>query len=262
MRAGLLGLAAILLAVAEAELILVTHGGPPFRDALLLAGLTVPIAWRRQAPLGVAVAVMSVLVLGSVGADPLLGVVQSPIFPVLIVTYTVASYSPSARAWVGLAVCVAGPELAALLAAGGVGAAEISLVLPVACWVAGRAARAYRDRAHDASVAFRHHKSDKRPSQPGDFLQCVHNLHALLHSKVCSDNDGYDLNAATRPHLDLRHAELCSGQYPALGHSGLRSTRRPCFPYLCHLVVVWLQEIVGSDGRLPPLQSGAWRHGK
>jgi signal transduction histidine kinase len=84
-------LAAILLVVAETELLLVTHGGPPPRDALLLAGLAVPIAWRRRAPLGSACAVVAVTVACSVGANPLLGVVQSPIFAGLIPPYTVAA---------------------------------------------------------------------------------------------------------------------------------------------------------------------------
>ncbi len=145
------GLATILFAVAETELVLVTHGRPPAGDALLLAGLTVPIAWRRRAPLGVAGAVMSVLVACSFGTNPVLGVVQSPILVALAVSYTVAAYSSSGRARVGLAVCLVGPELAVLIAAGGVGAAEISLVVPVVAWVDGRAVRVYRDRGDEMS---------------------------------------------------------------------------------------------------------------
>jgi signal transduction histidine kinase len=144
-------LAAILLAVSQTELMLVTHGEPPPRDVLLLAGLAIPIAWRRRAPLGVACAVMIVLVASSIGANPLIGVVQSPIFVGFIPSYTVAAYAGGTRVWVGLAVCLAGPELAVLIAGGGVGASEIALGLCAASWVTGRALRAHRERADELS---------------------------------------------------------------------------------------------------------------
>jgi signal transduction histidine kinase len=145
-------LAAVLLAVSETELFLVLHRGPLLRDALLLAGLAVPIAWRRRAPLGVACAVMIVLIGCSVGTNSVLNVVQSPIFDGLILPYTVAAYASSrARAWVGLGVCLAGPELAVLIAGGGVGSSEIAIGLCAASWVTGRALRAHRERAEELS---------------------------------------------------------------------------------------------------------------
>lgn len=145
-------LATILLAVSETELLLVTHGGPPLRDVLLLAALAVPIAWRRLAPLGVACTMMIVAVACSVGTNPLVGVVESPIFAGFIPPYSVAAYaSTRARAWMGLVVCLAGLELAVLIAGAGVGASQIALATCAASWLTGRALRAHRKTADELS---------------------------------------------------------------------------------------------------------------
>jgi signal transduction histidine kinase len=81
------------------------------RAVLIPAGLamTLPLAWRRRAPLPVvvvgmsALAISAVVVPGSTGAEP-----ETTLIPLLLATYSVGAYADRRPAFAGLAVTWAG----------------------------------------------------------------------------------------------------------------------------------------------------------
>ncbi|MGO9753219.1 MAG: sensor histidine kinase [Solirubrobacteraceae bacterium] len=137
-------IALTLLIACEIELLFDPHrGGPLPLEVLLLAGMTIPIAWRRTAPLGVACVVVAVIVLASINPINVLDLaaVQVVLF---IPPYSVAAYESRTRALIGLAVCAGGLELAVVIGQAGAGSAIFVLVICAASWGTGRALRSRR----------------------------------------------------------------------------------------------------------------------
>ena len=73
----------------------------------IVAALTVPIAWRRRAPLAVACVVMTAAV-ALAALLPEFNSLASPMFVLVIPPYSVAANEGRQRALAGLAVCLAG----------------------------------------------------------------------------------------------------------------------------------------------------------
>ena len=102
-------LAAVLLVICEADVI----GAADGRNARTLAAiaivavLTVPIAWRRRAPLAVACVVMTATV-ALAALLPEFNSLASPMFVLFIPPYSVAANEGRRRALAGLVVCLAG----------------------------------------------------------------------------------------------------------------------------------------------------------
>jgi signal transduction histidine kinase len=108
----------------------------------VVAGMTVPLAWRRRAPLPVTVVVMAMLVfLKAIYGD--FHELSFPLFAVLIPPYSVGAREPRARALVGLAVCIAG--VFSIHAVGSDdGSFAFIVAMVTASWVAGQVVRARR----------------------------------------------------------------------------------------------------------------------
>jgi signal transduction histidine kinase len=145
-------LAAVLLAVCEAEVITDTVGDhghdhwPLAANILIVVGLTVPLAWRRRKPLASLVVVMSTVPL-MIEALADVKTVNFPQLVLFIAPYSVAAYSARPRALLGLAytgiVLVANNLL-------GTSPASSWVFVVAACgvpWIVGRILRARRETA-------------------------------------------------------------------------------------------------------------------
>ena len=100
-------LAAVALVAFEIEILTTTHrSGPLVLNVLAAAAITLPLAWRRRAPLAYACLTMGLAVLTTATLTDLtaLGIPQ---FVLIIAAYTVAAHEPKTRALIGLAVCLA-----------------------------------------------------------------------------------------------------------------------------------------------------------
>ena len=142
-------LAAALLLACEAELVvhLLDHpGGRPLLAIAAVAAMTVPVAWRRQAPLAVACVVTGAVVVLAL-ALPDFNAVQSPTFVLFIPPYTVAAYESRSRALAGLAVCLAAPSLLNALHPAGTGSWAFAVGMCGASWTTGRVLHARRTLA-------------------------------------------------------------------------------------------------------------------
>ena len=145
-------LAVLLLVACEVEVVVDTIGDhghdhwPLAANILIAAGLTVPLAWRRRAPLASLVAVMSCVPLIIVGlAD--VKTVNFPQLVLFIAPYSVAAYSQRRRALLGLGYT--GLVLVAnnLLEPAATSSWVFSAAACVVPWSIGRILRARRDTA-------------------------------------------------------------------------------------------------------------------
>ena len=100
------GVAVVLLVAGEIELIARGYTGQQLWLTLGMLTITIPLAWRRRAPLLVTCVVMTALVvLRAISAE--FHSLTVPVFALFIPPYTVAAYEPGARALLGLIVCLA-----------------------------------------------------------------------------------------------------------------------------------------------------------
>jgi signal transduction histidine kinase len=138
-------LAAVALVAFEIEIVTSKHrSGPLVLNVLAAAAITVPLVWRRRAPLACACLTMGLAVLMTATLTDVttLGIPQ---FVLVIATYTVAAYEPRTRAVIGLAVClVAVWALVALTRHTSVGQFAYPTGSFALAWVVGRAVRARR----------------------------------------------------------------------------------------------------------------------
>jgi signal transduction histidine kinase len=147
-------MAVVLVVAAQLELHLVAPGGASLATALLAVGVTLPLAWRRSAPLGaLGVVLGSYLVHLVVVGPPVLSVTLAVAF--LLSVYSSGAYQPARPALVALGLALTtgivlslrspDPGIDALLASN-----LFSVVVP---WLVGtlrarqRHARALRDHA-------------------------------------------------------------------------------------------------------------------
>ena len=141
-------LAAVLLVICEADVI----GAADGRNARTLAAiaivavLTVPIAWRRRAPLAVACVVMTATV-ALAALLPEFNSLASPMFVLFIPPYSVAANEGRQRALAGLVVCLAGAICVNAVRPDGVTSVVFSTAMVGASWAIGRALRSRRQLA-------------------------------------------------------------------------------------------------------------------
>ncbi len=135
----------IVLGLDTASGSFVRHG-PLALNLLLVAAMTLPIVWRRRAPLAVACLVMALAV---VMTATLTDIAKSnfSIYLVLVPPYTVAAYETRGRALAGLAACVAGATAVVAIHHSSLGDYVFIEALLVAAWATGRALRARRQLA-------------------------------------------------------------------------------------------------------------------
>src|SRR6516165_333691 len=102
-------LAAVALVALEIEIVAVRHQtGPLVLNVLAAAAITVPLVWRRRAPLAYACLTMGLAVLMTATLTDLT-TLDFAAFVLFIPAYTVAAYEPQTRALIGLAVCLVAP---------------------------------------------------------------------------------------------------------------------------------------------------------
>ena len=145
-------LAAVFLFACEVETLIDLHNEGSHRhwplaaDVAIIAGLAVPIAWRRRAPLACASVVMVCVFALTVSLNDVRNV-TTPQLVLFIVPYSVAAYSSRARAVLGLAICIIAIAAANLVEPGLSSASSwvFSLgISTVPSWVTGRILRARR----------------------------------------------------------------------------------------------------------------------
>jgi signal transduction histidine kinase len=115
-----------------------------FAGGLIVLAMTVPIAWRRRAPLGVACVVMASVAL-SAASLPGFDNITAIQFVAILPPYAVAAYEPRNRAMVGLGMCLVGFCMTNLLdPKSNVSGWASSAMACLAAWVAGRVLRSRR----------------------------------------------------------------------------------------------------------------------
>ena len=138
-------LAAVALVAFEIEIVTVRHrSGPLVLDVLAAAAITVPLVWRRRAPLAYACLTMGVAVLMTATLTDITALVV-PGYLLIIPAYTVAAHEPQTRALIGLAVCLVAPwALLAITGHTNVSDYASTTGLSGLSWALGRAVRARR----------------------------------------------------------------------------------------------------------------------
>jgi signal transduction histidine kinase len=138
-------LAAVILIAVEIEILTTKHrSGPIVLNALGAAAITVPLVWRRRAPLAYACLTMGLALLMSATLTDLTAV-DATGFLLIIPAYTVAAYEPQTRALIGLAVCLVAPlALSAMSPHTSVSNYPFPIGISAASWAVGRAVRAHR----------------------------------------------------------------------------------------------------------------------
>ena len=125
------------------------HHWPVAVNVVLVAGITVPLAWRRRAPLRSECVVMLCLVLLVAGG---LADMQDLTFPqvaLFIPTYSVAAYSSRRNALTGLLIFVVAVG-AGLIALGSLASSFVFVIgAGSGSWIVGRAIRSRRSLATD-----------------------------------------------------------------------------------------------------------------
>jgi signal transduction histidine kinase len=140
----------LLLIICEIEVLADLHGDsgpnhwPMTINALLVAGMTIPIAWRRRAPeISGCIVVISFSVLLTFGI-PDVDNVYSPLFALFTPTYSIAAYVPRRRGLKGLVVCEGALVAALALNASPAPAWVLVLGAASASYVVGRVMHARR----------------------------------------------------------------------------------------------------------------------
>jgi len=145
-------LATALLVLGEAEVITDIagdhshHHWPLAANTLIVAGLAIPLAWRRQTPLASASVVMACVFALTVGASDIQNV-NSPQLVLFIAPYSVAAYSVRNRAVLGLAACLAAVCASNVLGGSGASGSSswvFSVGAGTASWLTGRILRTHR----------------------------------------------------------------------------------------------------------------------
>jgi signal transduction histidine kinase len=154
--------------------------GPVWLDLIATAAATLPLAWRRRAPLLVSLLVFAALAARALVGEPL------EIYPVpiagLVATYTVASYAPLRDAL--LAAAFAGLALAiAVVNGSGTDAAPAPLasaVLYGTVWLAGRMVGVRHERARALHAARDRHAAEAVAAERDRIAREMHD--AVSHS--------------------------------------------------------------------------------
>ena len=143
-------LAVVLLIGCEVEAVLdlrTDHGHhhwPLAAVVVVVAAMTVPLAWRRVAPLTSAgIVLVSMVVLIGVGLSDVHNV-NSPQLLLFIAPYSVAAYSDRGRAFLGLAAWVVALGALTAVTTGGSGSFIFLVAACTGSWTAGRILRARR----------------------------------------------------------------------------------------------------------------------
>ena len=178
-------IALALLALAEAEAAFEAVSVPRWVDGLLVLGFTVPLAWRRRAPLTVLVVVVaSVLLYGEIETD---GAHQTLILALGLASFTVGYELPRPKAWLGPAVILAGLVVAFALGQP-VGDVVVAAFLYGAPWVFAQALRNRGQRldevAAHAAQAERDRDQREREAVEAERARIARELHDVVSHSI------------------------------------------------------------------------------
>jgi signal transduction histidine kinase len=138
-------LAAVALVVLEIEILTSKHrDGPLVLNVLGVVAITVPLVWRRRAPLACACLTIGLAAVMTATLTDLTALVMPGLLSI-ITAYTVAAYEPQTRAVIGLAVCLAA-VWGLFAVTGHTSASHYTVPTGVVAmsWAVGRALRARR----------------------------------------------------------------------------------------------------------------------
>ena len=143
-------LAVGLLVASETELLTSKQlHGPVGLNVVVMAGVVLPVLWRRRWPLAFAAVVMGLTVI-LVGTLTELNSILFPMYVLFVPAYTVAAYEGRTRAQVGLAICVVGSVLVNMVSKhSSAGDYAFTFGLVGAAWATGRAMRTHRELAEE-----------------------------------------------------------------------------------------------------------------
>ena len=145
-------LAGALFVVCEAEVVSAGgRGARPLGALSAAAALTLPLVWRRRAPLAAAALVMAAVVALAV-LVPGFNSLNAPMFVLFIPPYSVAAHEGRRRALVGLAICLVGAATVNLIHPSGLTSVVFSSGMVAASWAVGRALRSRRQLAGELRV--------------------------------------------------------------------------------------------------------------
>lgn len=138
-------LAAVALVAFEVEILTSGHrSGPLVLNVLGAAAITVPLVWRRRAPLAYACVTIGLAVVMTATLTDLTALVIPPLLSI-ITAYTVAAYEPQTRAVIGLTVGLAAVwGLYAVTGHTSVSHYALPTGVVAVSWAFGRAVRAHR----------------------------------------------------------------------------------------------------------------------
>jgi signal transduction histidine kinase len=182
-------LAAVALVALEIEILTSKdRSGPIVLNVLAVAAITVPLVWRRRAPLAYACLTMGLAVLITATLTDL----TTPVIPgflLIIAAYTVAAHEPQTRAVIGLAVCLVAPwALVAVTPQTSVSEAASATGALALSWAVGRAVRADRllneELARKAERIAAERDSRERLAVADERTRIAHELHAVVAGSV------------------------------------------------------------------------------
>ena len=132
-------IAAVLVVLAEAEAAFEAVSVPRWLDGLIVLGFTVPLAWRRRAPLLVlTVVVTAALAYGEIETS---GAHQTLILALALASFTAGHELPASRAWLAPAILILALAVASLVLGQSTGDAGFALLIYGAPWVFGQMLR-------------------------------------------------------------------------------------------------------------------------
>lgn len=159
--------------------------GPAWVNAILLGGLALTVAWRRQAPLAAsAVASACVSAQAVLTGDPALGLLVAG--PVLLVAYAVGAESTRRDAWLGfgcLAVAIAVHDAIDIQTTAELDGASWWWLLIVMTWLGGRYVGTRRRAQVAQELARRQVEASARAEQEaviGERLRIASELHDVV----------------------------------------------------------------------------------
>jgi signal transduction histidine kinase len=161
--------------------------GPLALNLLMVAAMTLPIAWRRRAPLLVACLVMG---LGIVMTATLTDIAASnfSLYVMLLPPYTVAAYESRPRALVGLVACLVGSNAVVAIHHSSLSDFVFTDPLLVAAWATGRALRVRRELAtelrHKAERITAEREGRERLAVADERTRIARELHAVVATSV------------------------------------------------------------------------------
>jgi signal transduction histidine kinase len=223
-------LSAVALVALEIEILTSKdRSGPLVLNVLGAAAITVPLVWRRRAPLAYACLTMGLAVLMPATLTDL----TTPVIPgflLVIAAYTVAAHEPQTRAVIGLAVCLVAPwALVATAPDTSVYEAASTAGILALSWAVGRAVRAQRrlneELGRKAKRIAAERESRERLAVADERTRIARELHAVVAGRVSA----MVVQTAAAQQLldeDLDRADAAMAAVEEAGREALSEMRR------------------------------------